>query len=64
MKKCDFCKWSHLREGNLVCPYSFCILPKPEINAILKEVRDKKKEKKEIRESDAGDIMDSFDYYF
>lgn len=43
MKKCDFCKYSHLKNGKLVCPYSICVLNNNE----LKEIYDVIKREKE-----------------
>lgn len=39
MRKCDWCPHSRLKNGELKCPYSLCLLTESEIIKMLKNLR-------------------------
>lgn len=41
MKKCDWCPYSKMVNGQLVCPYNGCILTQNQIEKIMKAVMQK-----------------------
>lgn len=38
MKKCDLCPDSRLKMGQLVCPYSICLLTRSQLERIYKVI--------------------------
>ena len=38
MNKCDFCEYSIMKNGKLVCKHAVCLLSQDEIMKILKEL--------------------------
>ena len=36
MTKCDWCNYSRLKNGKLICPFEMCWLTKTEIKEILR----------------------------
>lgn len=39
MCKCDLCKYSQIKYGQIVCPYPRCILTNNEYEAIIQTIR-------------------------